>query len=386
MSVENSDDEETLSSEEGNRRGYILQDQGIGCRRQPPEGIVKNPDNYETSQGVLPIGNRFEMKLFKGRPIKTNTINGYIRCLRKLGGRSGLPSEPTTVGLCVNDKGELKNLDCFSNPTEIIQYLSAKNKPRTVLNYCIAICSAFGDQKKYADRKKQYAEKMIEINTEFGNKDNSVKSDAQVENWVSYPDLLKKQQELEDEVYEYYLKDELSGYWNKVLTWLLLSLYTLTEPRRTIDYTQCYVCKRLPSILNPALNYLDLQNRTFVFQNYKTSSVYNTQVVKIPKKLNGIIGGYLIFHPDNDKLETGEPIPFICDKLGNQLCSGKINDSYKITRILNDIYFEDKKKISVNLLRNIYATHFLSKSKTDKKRIAEKMGTSTGMLDAIYVK
>ena len=337
------------------------------------------------------------MNLFKGRPIKTNTINGYIRCLRKLGGRSGL---------CVNDKGELKNLDCFDNPTEIIQYLSSKNKPRTVLNYCIAICSAFGDQPKYADRKKQYTEKMIEINTEFGNKDNSVKSEAQVENWVSYPDLLKKRMELEDNVYEYYLKDELSGHWNNVLGWLLLSLYTLTEPRRTIDYTQCYVCKRLPSILNPALNYLDLQNNTFVFQNYKTSSVYNTQVVKIPKKLHAVIAGYLIFHPDNilkdnilkdnilkdnilkdnEKLETGEPIPFICDKLGNQLCSGKINSSYKITRILNDIYFEEKKKISVNLLRNIYATHFLSKSKTDKKRIAEKMGTSTQMLDDIYVK
>ena len=154
------------------------------------------------------------------------------------------------------------------------------------------------------------------------------------------------------------------------------ALYTKIAPRRILDFMLMYVVKRLPKQMDLNLNYLDLESKSFYFNNYKTSGTYNTQTVRIPDDLFGIIQQYLKKHPL--KLVAGSSIPLLCDFKGQALPRPNI-----ITRILNRIF---DKQISVSLLRNIYLTDKFGQQQQSMEQVAANMGTSVGMLNSNYIK
>ena len=67
-----------------------------------------------------------------------------------------------------------------------------------------------------------------------------------------------------------------------MLNYLILSLYTLHAPRRNIDYS---LMKLSNDMKGDKFNYLDMDKKQFIFNNYKTQGTYNSVVVNIEDEL-----------------------------------------------------------------------------------------------------
>jgi hypothetical protein len=168
-----------------------------------------------------------------------------------------------------------------------------------------------------------------------------------------------------------YKENELS--WEEILStrdalpktsveYVLLSLYTMLPPRRSLDY--------ISKIGKPELegNWYDGTN--FFFNSYKTKKTYNTQVIPVPPNLKKVIDDYLEARPfkSTDLLIKKSGIPF------------KTRD---IQMTLNKIL---KKKISSTMLRSIYLSGKYKDVMEDMKDDATSMGTSLGVVQSNYIK
>jgi hypothetical protein len=281
------------------------------------------------------------MELFGG--VKDTTRKLYMHNLKKL-----------------NDDKEVKDLKFLKKVESILEKINQKPK-NTGRSYLIAIVSALKnkDDKLYA----KYYPYLEQINADL--KTNTTKSEKQEENWLSQDVIMEKQKQ-----YMAYLpkksKKELNeAEYNALLDLVVLSLYTLTPPRRSLDYVNMIVS---PDTSKHEFNYY--YNGVFIFNNYKTQKSYKTQIEAVPKELNDILKVYLKFKPKNDH--------FLCFYDGTAL-----NHSNQITRILNRVFGN---KISVNMLRNIFVSDKFSPAIKDMENVAQAMGTSVNMLQNTYAK
>ena len=276
-----------------------------------------------------------------GGSIKDTTKKLYLHNLKKLNNGKEID-------------GNLKFLKKIDSILEIIN-----QKPKnTGRSYLIAIVSALkGKDEKLYSKYYPYLEKL---NTEL--KTNISKSEKQNENWLSQDLIMQKQKEL------FYLpkKKKLTEQeYNSLLDLVILSLYTLTPPRRSQDYLKMVINS---DTSNQEKNYYN--NGIFIFNQYKTNKSYFTQIEAVPKELNDILKVYLKHKPACENL--------LCFYDGTPF-----NHSNQITRILNKIFGN---KISVNMLRNIYLTSKFSPAIQDMKDTAEAMGTSVNMIQNNYAK
>jgi hypothetical protein len=270
-----------------------------------------------------------------------------------------------------------KNLNFLKN-TEAITAKIEKYKPNTQRTYYIAIVSLLKDIPKFKKTFDFYYDRMMNLNKEL--KTNTTKSETQKENWVNQEDITTLYNSITEEVRPLLEKKKLSGTeYEKVLKWVVLSLYTLQPPRRNADYQFCIVVNKWSPQLDTKYNYFDLSSATFYLNNYKTKKTYSTQEIKAPEELERVIKSYLKFHPlkSDLKKKTGA-IPLLVDYIGSPFES--VNS---ITRILNKIF---GKKVGVSLLRNIYLTDKYSNKVEDLKEDAEAMGTSSNTILNNYIK
>lgn len=280
------------------------------------------------------------MEIFGG--VKDTTKKLYMHNLKKL-----------------NDDKEIKDLKFLKKVDIVLEKINQKPK-NTGRSYLIAIVSALKgkDDKLYA----KYYPYLEQINAEL--KTNTTKSEKQEANWLSQDVIMQKQKQ-----YMAYLpkksKKELSEpEYNALLDLVVLSLYTLTPPRRSQDYVNMLICE--PS----STDFNFYNNGVFIFNQYKTKATYKSQIEAVPKELNDIIKVYLKFKPKNEKL--------LCYYDGS--C---FNHSNQITRILNRIFGN---KISVNMLRNIYVSDKFSPIIKQMEETATSMGTSSNQLQNTYAK
>jgi hypothetical protein len=203
---------------------------------------------------------------------------------------------------------------------------------------------------------------MMEINKKLSN--NTEKSEKQETNWMTQDDVLEVQKHLIKVLPKSFSK---SSDYDKLLDVMILSLYTLTLPRRNLDYLNMLVTK-------PSEDEADKNNYmwegNFYFRNYKTAKTYKEQVEKIPDDLQKVIDMYMAEHPDVPE--------FLVRSNGSPL-----KTSNDITRRLNKIF---GRNISSSMLRNIYLTSKYSKVMNDMKDDTEKMGTSTNTAQHNYIK
>ena len=131
-----------------------------------------------------------------------------------------------------------------------------------------------------------------------------------------------------------------------------------------LDYTQMIVVPSYDENMDKAFNYFDLKNKMFHFCNYKTKGTYKTQNVPVSDKLYTLLKKYRksgLLLQNNDKALT----------------------SPDITRVLNKIF---DKKVSVNMLRNIFlSSKFGNESKELSQDVAD-MGTSVNSAMHQYIK
>ena len=287
------------------------------------------------------------------------TANAYTSRLRTLNG-----------GVTPTDYDFLEDMN------HIMSFLEKNYKPNTQRNFIIAIVSTL---KKIPGKKhlyEQYSEIMNKFNSEL--RVNNTRSEVQQENWISQAQVIDVYHTLYRKTYPTLFKKGTldASEWDSCLHFMVLALYTQIAPRRILDFILMVVVKRLPKQMNLDINYLDLESKSFYFNNYKTSGTYNTQTVRIPDDLFGIIQQYLKKHPL--KLVSGSSIPLLCDFKGQALPRPNI-----ITRILNKIF---DKQISVSLLRNIYLTDKFKHQNSEMEMVAENMGTSVGTIQSNYIK
>jgi hypothetical protein len=160
---------------------------------------------------------------------------------------------------------------------------------------------------------------------------------------------------------------------------MVLSLFVLQPPRRCLDFIKMKIINQYSDELDKDYNYLDIKDKKFYFNNFKTAKTYKQQIIDINDELYNVILQYIKYHPLNKELKKKTAnIPFLVRPDGDAYIN-----SNTITRILNKIF---DKKISVSMMRNIYLTDKYADDNKEKKADAKAMGTSLNMLDNNYIK
>jgi len=262
------------------------------------------------------------LKLLMEKGLSDGTIFLYTKILRKLNG----------------DK-PLKNLKFLQDPNVIIESIK-DYKDTTQRNMLISIVSILKTLKK-DDLYKRYYQIMMDRTKIINDKPKNEKTETQKENWINWDDVMKIYNNLKDNLK--FSKKITEEQYNKLLDFMILSLYVLIPPRRNQDYLKMVITNKSTKDLN--YNYLDLKKQQFIFNVYKTAKKDGQLIVQIPEELLKVLKIYLKYHPDRLLLKS-QQIPFLVNFDGSPFKS--INS---ITRILNGIF---KKKIGASMLRHIY--------------------------------
>ena len=282
------------------------------------------------------------MDAFFNDKISDTTKNLYRRNLMRLNG----------------DK-PFKNLNFLKKHKSVLEHI--KDMPiNTQKSYLISIVSVI----KHAKDEKLlaiYQPIMMKLNKTVS--DNNGKSDKQEENWLTHEEVLDVQKHLLKVLPKTFISP---ANYDRLLDLMVVSLYTLTPPRRSQDYIKLLVSK--PAENADKSNYIE--DGKFVFNVYKTNATYGKQTEPIPDQLQKIIDIYMKEH-------NGQP-EFLIKKNGVPM-----KNSSEITHRLNRIF---GRKISTSMLRNIYLTSKYADVMNDMKNDATAMGTSTNVATHNYIK
>jgi integrase len=277
----------------------------------------------------------------------------------------------------LNNGKPIKDLKFLSN-ADMVEKINTL-KPNTRRTYLISVVSALKNRPE-AKFKKLYAkfyELLVNLNKEL--KDNTEKTEKVKENWMEQDGVKEKQEELKEILNQIHDKKKITETeYKHLLDLVVLSLYTLQQPRRNKDYTEMMVVKKLPE--ETTKNYLDLGDWNWVFNNYKTQKKYKQQIISVPEDLKSILQVYLKFHPQAKEIKKKNPqdIHFLVHQDGSP-----ISTSTEMTRMLNKIF---GKKIGCSMLRAIFLTDKYGKASEELKADTEAMGTSVGTANTNYIK
>lgn len=310
---------------------------------------VNKAKNFETE-----IINRLKDK----KNLSESSITVYLRNLRKL-----------------NNDVPFSNFSFLSNVDEIQDKLKdyKENTKRNYLISIVSVLSLFPEKKLIKKLHDIYYDLMMkkadQIKKEVLPEDLTEK---QEQNWMSWDEVLEVYKKIGENVEKFVNNPLLSeGQYNQLLSYVILSLYVLIEPRRNKDY-QLMVLTKNPkkSDLDSVFNYLDITNKKFIFNNYKTSKKYGPKEIELPETLADVISKYLRHHPllQKNKVSASNKIPFLVSYSGTPL--DKVNS---ITRILNKTF---GKSIGSSMLRHIFLTGKFGPILQEQKKIAGNMAHS----------
>ena len=272
----------------------------------------------------------------------------------------------------LNNGKPITNYNFLKNTESILQKIEHL-KPTTQRNYYISIVSTIKNIKDLDDVNQFYYDKMMLFNNNL--KINNTKSDTQEENWITQEEVKKIFNDNLNNVKPLFLLKTLDEkQYNDLLHVVVLALYVLQSPRRNKDYQIMKVVKNINKIPTDEkyknFNYFLLDEKKFLFYNYKTKGTYDLQEVPVNEELYTILISFLKFSKRKSCLLVNynkEPLM-------------QVNS---ITRILNKIF---DKNIGVSMLRNIFLSDRFSDNYVDLQNIASNMGTSVSTIQNQYLK
>jgi len=271
----------------------------------------------------------------------------------------------------LNNDQEITNLNFLKSPKDILNKIK-DYKPTTQRSYIIAVCTVLKNDPKLEPLYNQYYEILTKMNGDL--KVRTDKSETQEANWMTKNEIDMVRDNLALKIVK---KAKNKDDYNKIIDYLILSLYTMHAPRRNIDYT---LMKISNDISDKSFNYLDLKKFQFIFNNYKTQGTYESVVVPIREDLFQVISIYMNNHPEKAKLKNKKyNIHFLVNYHGEP-----INKSIDMTRYLNRIF--NGKKVGSSMLRNIYLTSKYGDMMDELKTDVEDMSTSIGVAMDTYIK
>lgn len=258
----------------------------------------------------------------KQRPnLSTSSVNSYYSILKNLYKKLNEGKEE-----------DFKN-DFFKKEKEsILKHLESMppKKRKTILSALVI----YVDCDKTRDEYRKQMMDDIKVSKE---EDIAQKRDDS-KDWIEWTDVINIYNALRKDTY-YLMKskaDELTPKeLNLIQDYVLLSLYVLIAPRRSMDYIELKFRNYKPD----EDNYIDFNKNKIYFNKYKTAKFYKTQVIDLPRDLKNILKKWYDFNK-NDYL--------LIDTNGNKLNQVKLNQR------LNKIF---DMKISVNALRHSYLTN-----------------------------
>lgn len=304
-------------------------------------------------------------KLHSVKEISDSSIKAYLSVLRGL-----------------NNRQELTSSKFLEDIDEIEEKIKHK-KATTRRNAYIAIVSLLSTLVGKEDKKlhDKYYAMMKEANKNIrADMLTHKKSIQQSDNWITWQDVEEKWQELADKVDEF--KDERHLNYDQytiLLQFMILSLYVLQPPRRNKDYYARVIKNPRydPTDHNYSeLNYVDLDNDEFIFNDYKTKRTQGTQKFDIPSSLMKVIKLYLKFHPHVTREELKRKNGVIDTQFLVNYDGSSLNSTNAITYILNKIF---GRKIGSSMLRHSYLTAKYGEIEDERELDAQKMAHSVGM-------
>lgn len=284
--------------------------------------------------------NMFEEILKTNRPnLSASSVKTYITSLKRI--------QKDNADLTLT-----KAEDFIKNVDKILE--TAKKYSSSIRKSRIASIIVLLDDKKdiendvYKDKEKAEALKKIRLVMMKDNKDVDEEetkqelSEKQKENFTPQHEILEIYNLLRDQTAPLFKLNTLNKkQFEMMQMFVILSLYVLIPPRRSLDYTAFKIRNINPEVDNyflPSNKKKDLGS--FVFNQYKNSKRLGPQVIeRVPKELEKII----------DKWKQYNKSDYL---LINSV--GKPMQPSKLTLVLNDIF---GKKISTSMLRHIYLTN-----------------------------
>ena len=301
-----------------------------------------------------------ETIILKNRPnLAQSSVKTYMCSLRRIMKDTGL---------------ELKSPEDFVKNVDIILE-KAKKYSAIVRKSRLASILVLLDDKDDIDDKGDYSSKdkndtikrirvvmMKDSKTVDQEETKQELSEKQKENFLPQDEILNIYEVLKEQATPLFKLNQLNKkQFEMMQIYVLLSLYLLIPPRRTMDYTHFKIRN-----INPETDNFFLVPKkkkelgSFIFNQYKNSNKLGAQVIeRIPKELEKIIEKWKQFNKSDYLL---------VNNVGKQVAGSRI------TIMLNDLF---GKKISTSMLRHIYLTNkFGNINLKELKDTAENMGSS----------
>lgn len=297
--------------------------------------------------------------IIKNRPLLAkNTINTYMASIRKI------------QQICDCDAESIQGL--IKNRKKIIDSLGEVQTPMVRKSKISVIIAILDD--KHNDHTEELAEALKDyrkVMTEDANKVNKREisqelSDKQKDSLISQEEVTKVYNDLKAEATPLLKKQILNrSQFDTLQKYVLLSLYVLIAPRRSLDYASFKIRnfdEKAESSDNYMVNYSKNKKKgsaSFIFNTYKNSKRLGRQTVdNIPKPLEKLIDTWKLFNKSDYLLVNGQGRP--------------ITQS-RIAVLLNDIF--GGKNISTSMLRHIYLSDkFKDVNLQDLEETAHDMG------------
>jgi integrase len=313
----------------------------------------------KVSEFMLNLQKRF----IDERKVSESTANQYLQTL-----------------WCLNGKKSFNNLAWTKKYDDVMNIINeyAKSTQLTNLAVLTAALSLFSTKPTYKSVHSYWRDKMMEYKKEFNdNTDPHEKTEKQEENWISWEEVSKKKSGLKEVISSFSsTKNITAQQYDKLLQYLIISLYTDIAPRRNQDYLDMYVVKKAGKDMENNRNYYDLSTHKFIFNKYKTAKKYGQQTIDVPPELQSVIATYLKFNPLSKTKQ--KEYKFLVKADGSNL-----NSVNSITRVLNKIF---GKKVGSSMLRHIYISSKYGDNIKELQEVAKEMGHSTDEQQGTYYK
>ncbi len=251
----------------------------------------------------------------------------------------------------------------FKDINKVVDLITEKYNLNTAIQTILGIIKYLTlnniESQVVEDYREVLNELVVERNAEQNNQDYR---NNEEENWIEYPELKKRVEELVPEYLEN--KKSFSGFRN----FLILSLFTLIPPARISHYSNMVKkyksdMKVKPKSLPSRKNYIIINGdgtHTFVFNTYKTSRTSGKVIHEIENDdLNKLLDKYFKEYNNNKKKQN-----FLINVNGQEMSQENITNSQRSVskKLLG-------KSLTNNLFRHIFLTYFSSLDPSIKEKI-----------------
>lgn len=297
----------------------------------------------------------FEKIIKENRPnISLSSIKTYLSNIRSISKAINQPIDSVE--------------DIIKHSEEIFKFLSSQklNVRKTKLSAFIVVLDKGKENSDEINKiLVKFRKQITEDGENYEKEENKQElSESQKENFIPWNEVMKVYNDLKTEAEPLLKLQRLTlNQFKKLQSYILLSLYVLIPPRRSLDYADF----KIRNIKEGAGgdNYMSMKKSgrkkipVFVFNRYKNSGRLGTQEIEIPMPLRNLILKWIDKNPYDYLIVNGK---------GNNITQSKIND------MLNDIF---GKRIGSSMLRHIYLTDKYGKvDLQDLKNTTEAMGSS----------